>query len=333
VKTDPNSIFKKRIEKAVQKSIQAELKGEYPTLAGMLTHHFGWGSKGIDAGKKIRPTLLLLTCDTLGGNWERALDAAVAIELMHNFSLIHDDIQDRSVVRHGRPSVWKIFGVAQGINAGDILFSLTFKVAGRLTRYFPIDKVLSVIALLAIAGTQLIGGQSLDLQFETERDVTLTEYWKMIEGKTAILFKVATQIGALLSPASSEDLGIFADYGRSLGMAFQVRDDWLGIWGNEAGMGKSVSSDLIDRKKTAPVIFGLQKKGRFSSDWGANRTTTLEIQRLARLLKEEGAMAYTEKVAEEWHKNSIKILSPILRKYPQAFRLLDFGNSLITRTK
>ena len=124
----------KLVEKEIKGILESTFKKEYPFLGSILAYHFGWGDKNAGSGKKIRPRLLLLTCATLGGDWEKAIDAGIAIELIHNFSIVHDDIQDQSELRHGRKSTWKKYGIAQAINTGDALLVCAFQAAGRLKK-------------------------------------------------------------------------------------------------------------------------------------------------------------------------------------------------------
>jgi geranylgeranyl diphosphate synthase type I len=234
-------------------------------LAAMLRYQMGFedstGRPGTGpAGKLLRPALLLASCEAVGGDWERAIPAAAALELIHSFSLIHDDIQDRDELRHGRPSLWTVWGLAQAINAGDALQTLAYPTLLDLAQYdIPSEQIMRVQQMLSDATLKMIKGQAQDISFEGRLDVKLNEYLAMIAHKTGALLAAACEIGACLGEASDEIITAFSGFGERFGLAFQVRDDFLGIWGKEAGTGKSEANDLIRRKKSLPVVLALER--------------------------------------------------------------------------
>ncbi len=273
----------------------------------MISYHMGWVGEGAGAkasGKQIRPFLLLLAVSANGGEWQNALPAAAAIELIHNFSLLHDDIQDNAETRRGRPTVWKKWGVAQAINAGDGIFILANLAMGNLEEKYPAKIVLDAERTLQETCLSLTRGQHLDIAYETRADIEIGDYWQMVAGKTAALLSTATELGALLGGANEKLRFTYREFGHYLGLAFQVQDDLLGIWGNEAETGKSVSSDLLEGKKSLPVLYGLEKGGEFAKRWqeGATAKGTLtedEIPEMARLLEVEGARLETQRQADQ----------------------------------
>jgi len=248
----------------IEDSVRLLLESKPDGLYGMLRYHFGWiDAKGCPSshalGKAVRPTLCLLACEAVGGNWERALPAAAALELIHNFSLIHDDIQDGDQQRHHRPTVWSLWGQAQAINAGDTAFALSgVAIEGLREQGYPAETVLTVWQLLNAATLRLVEGQYLDLAFESRLDITVDEYLGMIARKTGALIEVAAHVGALLGEADTTLIDHLRWYGRALGLAFQIGDDLLGIWGETAETGKPVAADLRRRKKSLPVVYALQ---------------------------------------------------------------------------
>ncbi len=253
-----------RYRTAIEQSVRLFLESKPDGLYAMLRYHFGWmerdGRPAAHAlGKAVRPTLCLLACEAVGGAWERALPAAAALELLHNFSLIHDDIQDGDQQRHHRPTVWALWGQAQAINAGDAAFALSgVAVEGLREQGYPTEMVLAIWQLLNTAALRLVEGQYLDLAFEQRLDVTVDEYLAMIARKTGALIEVAVQVGALLGGADTGLVSQLRWYGRALGLAFQIGDDLLGIWGTPDETGKAVAADLRRRKKSLPVIYALQ---------------------------------------------------------------------------
>jgi len=285
----------------LQQATEADLQGVVRQADGpglgelhsMLRYHLGWEGEGAGpraTGKRVRPLLVLLTCDAAGGDWQAALPAASGVELLHNFSLIHDDIQDGSETRRGRPTLWARWGVAQAINAGDALFALAHLALQRLDG----DVYAPAAQLLPQASLQLTQGQYMDLAYENRKDLSLDDYWPMVRGKTAVLMAACTRLGALVAGAQNAALEAFTQFGLQLGMAFQAHDDILGAWGDEAETGKSAHSDLLSGKKSLPVLYGLEHSAAFKARWEAGVTDEAAAEELAALLWEAGAHEYAE---------------------------------------
>ena len=236
-------------------------------LFAWMRYHLGWetaAGEQIDArnGKMLRPLALLLATDLVGGDPHAAVPAAAAIELVHNFSLLHDDIEDHSDTRHGRPTVWTFAGEAQAINTGDGMFTLARLAMHRLLdRGLPPDRVVAAMRTLDETCLRLVHGQWLDIGFETRSDVRIEEYLAMASGKTAAMFSAPFAIGARLGGASEEVVDGFAKFGHALGLGFQAVDDLLGIWGDPAVTGKPVGDDLTSRKLTYPVLSAMAEGG------------------------------------------------------------------------
>ena len=294
---------------------QAILQSNSPNLEeyrNMLAYHLGWEGEGAGPearGKRVRPTIVLLTCAAAGGEWQQALPAAAAVELVHNFSLIHDDIQDNSPLRRGRPTVWKRWGVAQAINAGDAMFTLAHLSLLRLEETDLPGITIQAARILQLACLHLTEGQFLDLAYEAHGDLSLEAYWQMVGGKTAALLAACTELGALVARASDSRREAYRQFGFSLGMAFQAQDDILGIWGNAALTGKSAESDLLSGKKSLPVLFGLTKNGAFAKRWSQGPVSPEEIQSLAAQLEAEGGRAYTQAAASRMTDQAIQALA------------------------
>lgn len=266
----------------------------------MLTYHMGWTGEGFGPeaqGKRIRPLLVLLTAASCGADWQPVLPAAAAVELVHNFSLVHDDIQDDSDKRRGRSTVWKLWGVPQGINAGDALFVLSNLALLDLAPAYPSGTVLKAASILHTACLDLTRGQYLDVSYETRADLALEDYWPMVSGKTAALLTACCTLGALLGSADEAAQEAYRDFGRSLGLAFQVQDDLLGIWGDSALTGKSVEADLVEGKKSLPVLYGLGQGGTFAKRWAEGSIRPEEVPPLAAQLDREGARLFAQEAA------------------------------------
>ena len=239
---------------------------EIVALCRMLQYHMGWVDEKGDPmsltatqGKALRPTLCLFTCSALGDDWGKALPAAAALEYVHNFSLIHDDIQDGDRERRHRPTVWSLWGQPKGIVAGNALRSIADITALRLAQLqVPQDKVFRASCLLTKGYLDMTWGQCLDLAFERDLDITLEDYLTMISCKTAALIRCGMEIGALIATDNESSIRSFERCGEFLGLAFQIRDDFLGTWGDEAATGKAVGADIRRKKKSFPMVYALE---------------------------------------------------------------------------
>ncbi len=299
------------IERELQRQVARLDQPRTRPFHEMLTYHMGWSGEEAGErarGKRVRPLLVLLTCAACGGDWQKALPAAAAVELIHNFSLVHDDVQDRSDTRRGRPTVWKKWGIAQAINAGDALFILAHLALLDLRGKFPPEHIFRAGEVLLNACLDLTRGQYLDLAYESRRELSLEDYWPMIAGKTAALLSACTRVGAILGGADNPTIEAYREFGHYLGIAFQVLDDFLGIWGDSAITGKSTASDLITGKKTLPVLYGLSKHGPFARRWGQGNITSDEVPALASQLARESAQAYTQKTADQMTDRALRAL-------------------------
>jgi geranylgeranyl diphosphate synthase, type I len=226
----------------------------------MLLRHFGYGRYGpARRGKRLRPQMVMRVAQSEGAPLDHAVDAAVAVEIFHNYSLVHDDIEDRDELRHGRPTLWSAFGVGQAINAGDAMCALSFLSLEHAGDYIGPRGVLHMIAVLHEAHAIMCEGQSLDLRFETEPRVELDDYHRMIACKTAQLFDASCRLGALAAGCDEATTEAIGSVGRAYGMAFQIRDDVSGIWSSLDETGKTAGSDVARRKWTFPVVWAISQ--------------------------------------------------------------------------
>lgn len=307
------------VEETLRQIVDASFPPEHDSqsplwaeLRHMLTYHLGWDGPGSgpDAqGKRIRPLLVLLSAAAVGGSWQSALPGAAAVELLHNFSLLHDDIPDQSETRRGRPTVWTRWGIPQAINAGDAMFTLVPLAINQLSSHHAPETVVAANRIVFEASARLTIGQYLDISYEQARSLPLEAYWPMIEGKTAALLAACAEMGALLGGANAERQRSFHAFGTSLGLAFQALDDILGIWGDETLTGKSATSDLVTGKKTLPVLYGLQQNGEFARRWLAGSIAAADAPELAALLEAEGAREYTQSRADRLTAEALSALN------------------------
>lgn len=306
----------------------------YDGLEELLAYHLGWSNDGqpLSQGKRIRPLMVLLTTAACGTDWRWALPAAASVELLHNFSLIHDDIQDQSALRRGRETLWSKVGTALAINAGDAMFNLAFIALTRLSETVPSEITLDAIRILQRACIRLTGGQHLDIAYERADSLPLASYWPMIEGKTAALLAASAQLGALVGGAGPEQQQAYYQFGFNLGLAFQVWDDCLGIWGDPAVTGKSAASDLLTGKKTFPVLHGLERGGPFAQRWKGGPISEADVEEVAALLAAEGSREYSEQEAHRLTQIALKSLDQANPKGEAGERLRALSLSLLDRT-
>jgi geranylgeranyl diphosphate synthase, type I len=304
--------------------IEAELKlavGEAPLpMYDMMRYHLGW----IDAqgnpqtaitGKRLRPVLCLLACQAVGGDWRQALPAAAAVELIHNFSLIHDDIQDKSPERRGRATVWHIWGQPQAINVGDGMHALATSSLLRLDDTgIPPRKIVRAARILDEASLKLCEGQYLDISYENRLDIGINDYLEMISCKTAALFRCSLEIGALLGTDDEALLARLKLFGHNLGMTFQVHDDALGLWGDEKVTGKSNTSDIQMKKKTLPIVYALEKTKGEDREllWSIYQKKVIgpaDIETVLHILNRVDAQGYVQGMKDKYYRQAISELN------------------------
>jgi geranylgeranyl diphosphate synthase type I len=274
-------------------------------------YHFGWldrdGRPVAQAqamGKTLRPALVFLAAAAVTGTCpvseadDNVVRAAVAVELVHNFTLIHDDVIDEDALRRHRETVWTVFGIPNAILAGDALQALATQVLAKATT--PVAA--AGVSVLQDCVQELIEGQAADLSFETRNDVGLTECIAMAGGKTGALISCACELGALLGGASQEQIRLLRAFGMHFGLAFQLADDLLGIWGEPGVTGKPAQSDLWSRKKSLPVVAALDSGTEAAIELSAmyekpDAWGQTEVLRALTLLERAGARAWTHREA------------------------------------
>lgn len=304
----------------------------------MMAYHLGWLDEHFQpaqahTGKGIRPLLCLLGCAAAGADPQRAITVAAAVEMLHNFSLVHDDVEDGSPLRRHRPTVWRLWGQAQAINVGDGMFALVFQSVLRLTPDVPAAVVVQVLQRLIDACLALTEGQHLDLAFETQLNVTVDDYLTMVRGKTAALLAACTAAGALLGGADASLIEQYHRFGENLGLAFQVEDDILGIWGDERLTGKSAASDILTRKKSLPVLFGLNgpQAGALRQFYTAPTLTAQDVPAVLDLLDASGARDAAAALAERYSRLALEALDAAHPHEPAAGYLHELAMRLLQR--
>ena len=325
------------LEAEMQALVQTN-EAPHAGLFGMLRYHLGWVDEAFrpqaaESGKRIRPLMCLLTCEACEGKWEQAIPAAAAIELLHNFSLIHDDIEDRDTTRRGRATLWTIWGEPQAINAGDALFSLA-QLALLKTGQRGVDPatVIAAHTLFNETCVALTAGQFMDIGFETRQDVTVADYLTMISGKTAALAACACKMGALLAGAPDPRQRDLRAFGYHVGLAFQMRDDVLGVWGDPAVTGKPAGSDIGRRKKSLPILHGIEHSSELRALLGGDgELTDANVQHAVELLEGTSSREYAEALAAEHHTLALQALDQAAVSGEAGWSLYELAGLLASR--
>lgn len=286
-------------------------------------------------GKKIRPSLVLLCAEAVGGRLEGALKTAAAVELIHTFSLIHDDIMDQDEMRRGKPSVHKVWGEPMAILAGDILFSLAFElVAQTHEEDIPSERVIEALNTVVDACIKICEGQACDMGFAGKFDVKESEYLNMIYKKTAALIAAASRSGAILGGGTEEQIEALSEYGRLIGMAFQIQDDYLDVVSDEEAIGKPVGSDIMEGKMTLMVVHALSKA---SEEDKKTLITILKedgeenVQRAIGIFNEYGSIEYTHDIALEDVQKAKELLN-VLEDSPAKEALILLSDFVLQRS-
>jgi geranylgeranyl diphosphate synthase, type I len=302
------------------------LDHHHPSTAGayeQIRYHLGLdGSDGV-RGKRLRPLLGLLAYASIAGDHTRALPGAAAVELGHNFSLVHDDIEDADVERHHRPTLWAVHGVPQAINTGDLLFSLSRIALHRLSDLgFSDSKVLRLMRLYDRTCVALCEGQYLDITSSSASTPMSVElYFEMIGRKTAALIAASIEAGALLATDDDDIVDRYRRFGWALGLAFQLNDDLLGIWGEEQATGKQ-PTDVARRKKTLPVLYAFEQAGpedreRLATLYGLASPSDREVRQIVAILERTGARDYTRTQARRYRDDALSELDSMVDGWAQ----------------
>lgn len=287
--------------------------------------HFDWpypdalsSEQGFrSAGKRIRPLLMAVVARSLTGKYEHVLPAGVGLETIHNFTLIHDDIMDESLERRHRPTIWSRYGIAQAINTGDGLYSIGILSSLNLAQGdISAEKALRATQILMTACLDTVQGQALDLQFEDRMIVSPEEYLTMIRLKTGRFIETATQLGALLSTDDEAVIEHYTNFGKYLGWAFQMWDDYLGIWGDPDIIGKSATSDIEHKKKSYPITLAFMEADdaqteKLNAIYSQERLNEEDVAQVLTILDEIGAKEKTKAFVEEYYDAAMNALDAL----------------------
>ncbi len=295
--------YREHLEVALTNAVPALQR--HPVNA-LLRYHLGWcDHQGVPSatpasqGKALRPTLCMFACEALQGTPAHAAPAAAALELIHNFSLIHDDIQDQGLDRRHQPTVWALWGTPHALVAGDAMQSLGDLAILHCDAAVVSDTAVRISRLLTQSCVEMIEGQCRDLQFEQRETIGTDEYLDMIALKTGALIRSSLVIGATVATQDADTINGVARFGRAIGRLFQIRDDYLGIWGDEAITGKSTDSDIVQRKKSYPIVYAFQQAdGAMRNElirlYGQDTLNEDDVDRVLEILDDIGAASQTD---------------------------------------
>ncbi len=320
----------------IEQELKSLFEGRDLRLYNMMKYHMGWidgrggSSSNGNSGKMLRATLCLLASESISGDFKKALPVSAAIELIHNYSLVHDDIQDDDEMRRHRPTVWKIWGKPQAINAGSALKILANLSVLKLNDLgIPREKQVEILDILDTSCLEMIEGQYMDIDFESRDIISVEEYFKMIEKKTSALISGALKVGAALHLDNGK-LEAFEKFGKYLGIAFQITDDILGIWGNDNKTGKPQGNDIRKRKKSLPIVLCLQESGEKGKKqllriYRRNRASGRGVAAVLKNLDEIGARYFCQGQAKKYYGMAISEIDklPIKSQFYADYRQLS----------
>jgi geranylgeranyl diphosphate synthase type I len=318
-----NTLHLKKNAKIVNRFLGAKIKGKPSQLYDAASHLLETG------GKRLRPFMVFKSCQILDGRISDAMPAAGAVEMIHNFTLVHDDIMDNDEMRHGVPTTHKKFGIPVAILAGDVLFSKAYQVVSKTN--LPSKSTTELVSRLAKACVDVCEGQLLDIRMAESKTIpTQSQYIEMISKKTAALFDVSCSMGAICAKANRKDITNLSSFGKNLGIAFQITDDLIGVLGDPKVIKKPVGNDLREGKKSLPILLALKKANRKDKkiilrSFGNQKAKKKDIDQAMMVIKSLGiektvrgqALKYAKKA-----KKSLNSYSGISKK--ELLSLLDF---------
>ena len=297
------------------------------TLYNPINYILGLG------GKRLRPVLTLMTAEIFDTDYQKAINAALSIEVFHNFSLVHDDIMDDAPLRRGKETVHEKWDINTGILSGDAMLIMAYQ----LFENYESDIFQSLAKLFSKTALEVCEGQQYDVDFETRNDVAIPEYLKMIEYKTAVLVGAAMQMGAIVAKASDSCQKNIYEFGRNLGIAFQLQDDYLDAFGNPETFGKQVGGDIIENKKTYLYIKALEKATDFDK-LELNRmltntsiTALNKVKQTKEIFVSTGADVATKQAIQDYTNKAFSVLESLSVSEEKKTLLRDFGKQLMNR--
>ena len=294
----------------IEEALVELLSPNDPDILTMLKYHLGWVDESgrpvvSSQGKRLRPSLCMFASEAVGGVPERALPAAAALELVHNFSLIHDDIQDGDLQRHHRPTVWALWGKPKALQAGNVLRVMAdMGVQRQFGDEIEPDVVAQCSRALSDACLEMIEGQYMDMDFEGRTDVDAAGYLEMIAKKTGALIRCSMQMGSLVGGGNVKTVQAMSNCGSYLGLAFQIRDDYLGVWGSAEETGKPIGNDLRRKKNSLPLVYAMERadgvqREQIHTIYARDEVDDRDVAAMMNVMEDLGVQSYLQKLAEQ----------------------------------
>jgi len=284
-------------------------------------------------GKRLRPVLTLMSTEIFGKDYKKALDAALAIEVFHNFSLVHDDIMDNAPLRRGKTTVHEKWDINTGILSGDAMLIIAYQ----LFENYEADTFRRLAQLFSKTALEVCEGQQYDIDFETRDDVTLPDYLRMIEFKTAVLVAAALKMGAIIAGVGEAEQNNIYEFGRNLGIAFQLQDDYLDAFGDPKSFGKQVGGDIIENKKTYLFLKAMelgtteQKMGLQNLFSEPSKDPLMKVEAAKNIFQESGAARHTQNQIASYTKKAFDVLEGLEIADNKKVSLRKFGENLMRR--
>lgn len=340
--------FFARYQELIDVALRAELDGLSLPLYQTHSYYMGWteqdGSRpagsGGSGGKRLRPTLALLAAEAAGGRPERAMPVAVSLEYVHNFSLIHDDLEDQDRIRHHRPTVWAVWGEPTAIVSGNAMLKIADRSLERLIDHgISAEVVLETQQALAASYLRMMEGQYLDIQFESLDSVTVEQYLDMIERKTGALIETAIFLGSLVGRPDGPDRALsngLRSMGHELGRIFQIRDDILGVWGGQE-TGKPVGADIERKKKALPAVHALgmatgPAKKRITEIFAKSQLDGRDVEDALQVMEDLRTQEFCQALADDRWRRAKSVIQSLELAGDTARDLEDLGEFLLVRT-
>ena len=334
-----------RYGESIQSALRSQLSQRHSFVYDMLRYYIGWADEtgapvSATTGKAVRPSLCLFGCEAVGGTVSQALPAAVALEFIHNFSLVHDDIQDEDETRHGRKTIWAVWGKPKALVSGNVLRVVADSALHGLTSAgLDASRAITAAQLLTESYLEMIEGQYLDLSFEGRHDISMADYRRMISRKTGALLRCSLNLGAAVGTDDAETVAAFRECGRALGYVFQIRDDVLGVWGQEDVTGKPVGSDIRRKKNSYPVVCAMENAGPSDSSQLSriyekdNDLAETDVASVLEVMDRIGVQDHAGAEISEWADIAMKSIAPIELSPSARQEIEEFTHFLMVRDR
>ena len=328
----------------VQDALRSNLDLHGPSVYDMLRYYMGWANEdgapiAAMTGKAVRPTLCLFGCEAVGGSVKLAIPAAVALEFIHNFSLVHDDIQDEDVTRHNRKTLWAVWGKPKALVAGNVL-RVVADIALHALEGEGLEpkRSLTAVGLLTESYLEMIEGQYLDLLYEGRPDISMDDYLRMISRKTGALLRCSLNLGAAVGTDDRETIAAIRECGRALGYVFQIRDDVLGVWGEEEITGKPVGADIRRKKNSYPVVYTMeaatdQDRDYISSIYLKPELEEEDVDSVLTVMEKVGVREHAQTEASKWADSGMQSIAALELSHQHREQIEEFTHFLLVRDR